>query len=140
MRIILCALFLLVSNAFAQPEGFVNPLHFDYTDFQKEKVIAYIQQGSFNKYCEEMGSACHPNILQLAQTDNLMAFLELSDISNKDYLNQLIEEHCNSERFQCSYDNLLNVYKERLWCDVGIWEMRAEYNSSFNHREYPTIN
>ncbi len=128
---------LFLSFAFSQPQGFVNPLEFDNTDQQRQKVISYIKNGTLHKYCDSEDDACHPNVLQLAQADSLTAFLELSAIQNKEYLNSLIEEYCNSEFFQCSYENLLKVYEENLWCDVKLSDMRSIQNSEYKNREYP---
>lgn len=137
MKNLILMMTLFLSFAFSQPQGFVNPLEFDNTDQQRQKVISYIKNGTLHKYCDSEDDACHPNILQLSQADNLTAFIELSAIQNKEYLNSLIDEYCNSEFFQCSYENLLKVYEENFWCDVGIWEMRDEQNSDFRNRKYP---
>lgn len=136
MRKILLLILLPISVVMAQPEGFVHPLKYDHSEQQQAKVIEYIKEGSFHKYCYD-NEACHPNVLKLVESDNITAFLELSKIQHKEYLDKLIEENCNSEFFQCSYDNLLNVYKENLWCDVGIWAMRSEQNVDFKNRQYP---
>lgn len=136
MKKISLIILLSMSVVMAQPEGFVNPLNYDHSEQQKAKVIQYIKEGNLHKYCDDE-EACHPSVLQLAQSDNVTAFLELSKIQNKEYLNKLIEENCNSEFFKCSYEDLLKVYEENFWCDVGIWEMRNAQNIDFKNRQYP---
>lgn len=137
MTKILYAIILMPSLLMAQPAGFINPLTFDNTEAQKQKVIAYIKDESLHKYCYTSEDSCHPFVLQLAQSDNLSAFLKLSTIQNKEYLNSLIKEYCNSEFFQCSYENILEVYEENLWCDVKLGDMRSIQNSEYQSRIYP---
>lgn len=136
MKNLILMMTLFLSFAFSQPADFVNPLNYDHSEQQKAKVIQYIKEGNLHKYCDDE-EACHPSVLQLAQSDNVTAFLELSKIQNKEYLNKLIEENCNSEFFKCSYEDLLKVYEENFWCDVGIWEMRNAQNIDFKNRQYP---
>ncbi|GAA5099167.1 hypothetical protein [Wohlfahrtiimonas larvae] len=136
MKKILCILGML-SYALAQPEGFVHPSSYDETDQQYQKVLEYIEQYNINQYCNTDDSICHPNVLRAAESDNISAFLSLSTVQNQEYLNRLIEEYCNTDFFQCGYANLLKLYEEKLWCDVGIWEMRDEQNINFKNRQYP---
>ncbi len=117
---------LFLSFAFSQPQGFVNPLEFDNTDQQRQKVISYIKNGTLHKYCDSEDDACHPNILQLSQADNLTAFIELSAIQNKEYLNSLIDElesyfevHLNTANTIKKAIRIVDVYKYS-WFDSLI--------------------
>ena len=137
MKNLIFIMILFLPSAFSQPQDFVNLLEFDNTDQQRQKVILYINNGILHKYCDSGDDACHPNVLQLAQADSFAAFLELSAVQNKEYLNKLIEENCNSEFFQCRYEDLLKVYEENFWCDVKLGAMRSAQNSEYKNRQYP---
>lgn len=131
MNKILFTVLLILASASAQLPEFVSPVEFDGSDEQKAQVSLYIQNTIMHKYCdnddEDDDNACHPVVIDIEQKENFKAFLALVAVKNKTYLNKLISEHCHIDFFQCSYDNLLHIYEDNLWCDSGLFNFRKKY-------------
>ena len=124
MKKILFTVLLIFALVFAQSSEFINPVNFDGSKEQKEQVSLYIHDAVMQKYCDESGEACHPVVINIEQKENFQAFLALASVKNKVYLNKLISEHCDTSLFKCSYDNLLHIYEDNLWCDIGLFQFR----------------
>lgn len=125
MKKILFTMLLIFAPAFSQPAEFINPADFDGSKEQKEQVSLYIHDAVMQKYCDEDDDeACHPVVINIEQKENFQAFLALASVKNKVYLNKLISEHCDTSLFKCSYDNLLHIYEDNLWCDIGLFQFR----------------
>lgn len=130
MRKILFTVLLIFAPAFAQSAEFINPANFDGSKEQKEQVSLYIHDAVMQKYCDEDDEACHPVVINIEQKENFQAFLALASVKNKVYLNKLISEHCDTSLFKCSYDNLLHIYEDNLWCDIGLFQFRKAHDYS----------
>lgn len=130
MRTIIFIIFAVSTLAFAQPIAFVHPLDFDGSDEQKEKVLAYIQDDILQHHCGPNDDSCHTSVIAIEREENFKAFLELTAVSNQEYLDKLIEEYCHSEFFNCTYENILKAYEENLWCDKGLIGIRKKDPSS----------
>lgn len=136
MKKILSIILMFSPIAFSETIKFVDPLTYDHSDYQYEAVVSYINHHNEQKYCVDKDISCHPNILELAKAESLNAFLALNNASNKDYLKRIIVENCSSTDEPCSYDGLLKLYEENLWCDVGLGTMRAIQNSNYKNIKY----
>lgn len=119
-------IFVASALAFAQPIEFVHPLEFDGSKEQQEKVLAYIQNDILQNHCGPKDDSCHSAIIAIEREENFKAFLELTAVTNKEYLDKLILEYCHSEFFKCTYENLLKAYEESLWCDKGLIGIRKK--------------
>lgn len=126
MRIIIFTFLLLPMLAFGLPPKFIHPLEFDGSHDQTEKVLFYIQDDILENHCGPGDESCHSFIITFEREENFNAFMALTKVTNRDYLNRLIQEYCNSEFFKCTYANILKAYEENLWCDKGLIGIRKK--------------
>lgn len=124
MKIFIFIALYIFSPVFAQALGFINPLTFDNSEKQKEDVLIYIQNKILQAYCGPQSIRCHSSIIVIEREENLKAFYKLTKIKNKKYLNDLINEYCNSVFFRCTYTNLLSAYEENLWFDKNFMNVQ----------------
>lgn len=126
MRIIIFTFLLLPVLSFGLPSKFVHPLEFDGGHDQTEKVLVYIQDDILENHCGPGDESCHSSIIIIEREENFNAFMALTKVTNRDYLDKLIQEYCNSEFFKCTYANILKAYEENLWCDKGLIGIRKK--------------
>lgn len=134
MRLVLFVILFVPMLVFAYPSGFIHPLNFDDSEEQKKQVLIYIQNTILHDYCGPQSESCHSSIIVIEREENLKAFYELVLITNKEYLNKIIDEYCNSEFFRCTYSNLLSAYKEILWLNKDLVSIQQN-NDYSRYRE-----
>ncbi len=109
MRKIVLALgvILFTSNLFAQ--SFVSPIGFVQNETNKNKVISFIKKQVKDDY-SAIGMD-NPMTLRMMENENLKAFKELTKVTNKPILRDVIKTYCDIG--MCNYSTILMMYNEQ---------------------------
>ena len=111
-RITFTFLMSAVCFAYAQTNGFVNPVDFDGSTKQKQQVIKYIQENTYNSACKK-GNICSPTMLRTLEETNLDAFKRLIKAEDRDELSNTVRSTC-FEMKMCDYSLIETIYNENV--------------------------
>jgi len=89
---------------------FVDPLSYEASKIAEESVIKYSKKYTQEQYAKlEIYDA---ETLKMIAKDNINAFKNLIQVSDKKLLQKVIDKYCAID--MCSYEDLNNMYKEEL--------------------------
>lgn len=111
-RITFTFLMSAVCFAYAQTNEFVNPVDFDGSAKQKQQVIRYIQQHTYNSACKR-NNICSPAMLRTLEETNLDAFKRLTQAEDRDELRNTVRSTC-FEMKMCDYFSIETIYNENV--------------------------
>lgn len=87
----------------------IHPLDFKGSDTEKEKVIKQIKESVKETYTKiGMGD---PSTLRMMEKKELSSFKELTGVSNRKLLDNVINQYCNIG--MCNYSTILMMYNEQ---------------------------
>lgn len=98
-------LLLYATNSYAA--SFVNPIYYEDTEENRQKVITYIEENTKETYCETV-DMCNPSTLRMMEKQNLKAFKYLTIVDDKELLQKTINEYCSID--MCNYSTIKMMY------------------------------
>jgi len=89
-------------------QSYVSPIGFENNDFNKNKVIKYVEY-EVKKTYSAIGMD-NASTLRMMEKENLNAFKELLKAKNKSILKRVEKTYCDIG--MCNYSTILMMYKE----------------------------
>jgi len=108
-KLLLVALLAFPVASFAK---FVNPLEFDGSEAQKNEVIEYIKDRVHKEYCEGPVDMCQETTLRMMERQNLEAFKQATQATDKKIMDKVISDYCNSPVDMCNYVTINMMYNQ----------------------------
>lgn len=91
---------------------FIHPMDFDGSKAQKSRVIQIIKAKVKKDYCDTL-DMCQPSTLRMMEQENLNAFKEATQATNRKIMDRVIKDYCYTIGM-CDYSTILMMYKENL--------------------------
>lgn len=110
MKIRIFLLMVLFFPAAADAASFVNPIGFKDTEANRQKVVEFIKENTYNDYCKNI-NMCSPVTLRMMEKENLEAFKYLIQADNHTVLQQTIDNYCGQVGM-CNYTTIKMMYDE----------------------------
>lgn len=112
MRAFIILVLLIVP--FSVSAEFIHPMDFNGTESQKQKVIEIIKKRVRKDYCDSGLDMCQESTLRMMERQNLGAFKQATQATNRKIMDRMIKDYCNSGLDMCSYSNIWMMYKQNL--------------------------
>lgn len=109
MKKILLTFSIIIFSLSLFSQSFVSPIGFVENEANKQKVISYIKKQVKDDY-SAIGMD-DPVTLRLMEKENLDAFKQLTKVSDKDLLKEVIKTYCEID--MCNYSTILLMYNEQ---------------------------
>ena len=109
MKKMVSILFVLAISLPAFATDFVHPLDFTGSPEEKNDVIKFIEENVKKTY-QQVGMD-DPATLRMMENDELDCFKQLTKITNRQLLDDVITQYCNVG--MCTYNTILMMYKEQ---------------------------
>lgn len=93
---------------------FVNPVKFDGSEAQKKEAIQFIKDRVKKVYCEGPVDMCQPATLRMMEQQNLSAFKEAVQATDKKIMQQVVDTYCKGALDMCDYTTINMMYKQNL--------------------------
>ena len=105
--------FLLVAIPYAWA-GFVHPMDFSGSEAHKQEVIQYITARVRKDYCDSGLDMCQPTTLRMMEKENLDAFKNATQATNRSVMDRVIKDYCESGVDMCNYQTIWMMYQQNL--------------------------
>lgn len=106
-----CLLAVVPSFAIAD---FIHPMEFNGSAQQKNEVIEFIKAQVKKDYCDSGIDMCQPTTLRMMEKENLKAFKQSSQASDRQIMDQVISDYCYSGIDMCNYTTIHMMYQQNL--------------------------
>lgn len=107
--ICLTLILFLLSSVTVFAANFFHPAEFTGTEADKKQVLAFIEQDVKERYSKiGMGD---PSTLRMMEKNELDAFKQLTKVTNRELLDNVIKQYCNIG--MCNYDTILMMFNEQ---------------------------
>ena len=89
-------------------------MDFNGSETQKNEVIQYIKARVRSDYCDGELDMCQNTTLRMMEKENLKAFKNATQATDRKTMNRVIKDYCNSGLDMCNYTTIYMMYKENV--------------------------